>query len=433
MLKKLMVLGLLASFAVFGIITYGCGRVDTSGGISFGGIGVGGDPNSGTVSGTVIDFYTGAPISGATVTDGTVSTTTDSNGEYTLAGVSSGTIMVSATATGYSVMSLKANNDQMNFALFSSREAMSTGILNIAVVDSTGEAVVGMTTVSNGVSGDVAGGGSGGIYVADESPVGKIIVAQESRGTMSAYVISTLATGETKTVTLTYPTESQLGTITGTVTNPWGVDITGDLCGAHYLSFRQANLFAMMFMYPSWMAYGKISASNQFTARRQATTADVEYQIYVLAGTNEVGESRYSYSIALARTTLEAGGNVSLAMELPDFLTATSPADGTAGTGATPTLSWTNPWSASSVGYFVFLIPASTGSASPETSWLGITADTSIQVPALADLQTGQEYYWVVISAKIPDTVLADTDLTNLADLTSAGFSTTLMYSKFTP
>jgi hypothetical protein len=83
----------------------------------------GGGPTTGTLSGTVTNASTAAPISGATVSiSGGPSTTTDSSGNYsfTLAG---GTYSVTASATGYNssttngVSVTAGNSTTANFAL----------------------------------------------------------------------------------------------------------------------------------------------------------------------------------------------------------------------------------------------------------------------------------------------------------------------------
>jgi hypothetical protein len=56
---------------------------------------------AGTVAGLVSDISTGARLSNVTVSDGTHSTTTDAQGEFTLSGLASGTTKLSLTKEGY--------------------------------------------------------------------------------------------------------------------------------------------------------------------------------------------------------------------------------------------------------------------------------------------------------------------------------------------
>jgi hypothetical protein len=71
-------------------------------------------PNTGSITGTVTDFQTGLPLSGATVCTGTdatcatftYKTTTAANGTYTLSGVTEGTYQVNALASNYVTQSV---------------------------------------------------------------------------------------------------------------------------------------------------------------------------------------------------------------------------------------------------------------------------------------------------------------------------------------
>lgn len=56
---------------------------------------------AGQISGTVSDAESGTAITGARVSDGTISATTDSNGSYTISNVSEGTYTLTACAAGY--------------------------------------------------------------------------------------------------------------------------------------------------------------------------------------------------------------------------------------------------------------------------------------------------------------------------------------------
>ena len=56
---------------------------------------------AGTINGVVSDIGTGARVSGATVSGGGRSTTTDASGQFTLTGLAAGNVSVSITKTGY--------------------------------------------------------------------------------------------------------------------------------------------------------------------------------------------------------------------------------------------------------------------------------------------------------------------------------------------
>jgi len=76
----------------------------------------------GTITGTVSDAEDDSPIAGATVRDGTRTTTTDASGEYTIADVPPGTYEVVASKEGYesstsTVTVVPGGTAVMNFSL----------------------------------------------------------------------------------------------------------------------------------------------------------------------------------------------------------------------------------------------------------------------------------------------------------------------------
>jgi thermitase len=62
-------------------------------------------PSTGSIAGKVTDAADNSLISGATVSDGTRTATTDANGQYIISGVPVGSYTVTASATGYSTSS----------------------------------------------------------------------------------------------------------------------------------------------------------------------------------------------------------------------------------------------------------------------------------------------------------------------------------------
>jgi len=104
--------------------------------------------NSAGVQGTVIDSATSNPISGATVTAGSSSTTTDGSGQYTLSSLAPGTYTVSASAQGYvtgsaSVTVSSGSTTVQNFSLVASAGATTS----LSVVPASGT-YGGTTTLS---------------------------------------------------------------------------------------------------------------------------------------------------------------------------------------------------------------------------------------------------------------------------------------------
>ncbi|MDP2991007.1 MAG: S8 family serine peptidase, partial [Kiritimatiellota bacterium] len=101
---------------------------------------------NGTITGTVADAATSARISGAAVTDGTRTATTNSSGVYTLSGVPAGIFTVTASASGYTSQSQGVTvssgaTSTANFAL--SKPVTPPG--NTMWVDSAAFAVNGST------------------------------------------------------------------------------------------------------------------------------------------------------------------------------------------------------------------------------------------------------------------------------------------------
>jgi len=91
-----------------------------------------GDPTFGNLEGTVTDADSGDPIEGATVTAGSNSTTTDSDGDYSFMDINTGTYTVSCTASGYvgqnetGVVVLEGQTTTLDFAMVE-QEAPPTG------------------------------------------------------------------------------------------------------------------------------------------------------------------------------------------------------------------------------------------------------------------------------------------------------------------
>lgn len=99
-----------------------------------------------SVSGTVTNAVTGEPIAGATIAiDGTeLTTTTDSNGAYTISGVQAGTYTITASVSGYTAQSqpLTVDGDEVvNFALVPIAASVTGRVTNAL----TGDPIIGAT------------------------------------------------------------------------------------------------------------------------------------------------------------------------------------------------------------------------------------------------------------------------------------------------
>ncbi|MDP3880361.1 MAG: S8 family serine peptidase [Dehalococcoidales bacterium] len=92
---------------------------------------------NGAISGNVNDSDTGQPIAGATVTDGTRTATTDSDGNYTISDVPPASYSVTASADGYQGASQTVSVQEggttsgVNFALSPTTEATAVSISSI--------------------------------------------------------------------------------------------------------------------------------------------------------------------------------------------------------------------------------------------------------------------------------------------------------------
>jgi Flp pilus assembly protein TadG len=123
---------------------------------------------SGTITGTITDSVTSAPISGATVQIAGVGTTTTlADGTYALSNIPPATYTVSASATGYLsanrtnvVVTAGATTSNINFAL-----VPNTGTITGTVRDATtGLAIPGVTVTATGASTGVGTTNASGVY-----------------------------------------------------------------------------------------------------------------------------------------------------------------------------------------------------------------------------------------------------------------------------
>jgi len=129
---------------------HGCASSPTSGGGSSSDVA----PNTGTISGYVYvcdhggGTYTGTPEVIISVSTEAMSlevvTTTDASGKYTLSGLSSGLITVTATGAGYDPQTIVANSSTINFVI----KNLGIGLAGTATIRGTIEGVAGGTSVS---------------------------------------------------------------------------------------------------------------------------------------------------------------------------------------------------------------------------------------------------------------------------------------------
>ena len=107
---------------------------------------------AGCITGSVTDAENGSPIAGATVSDGTRTTTTDVAGEYIIGDVPPGTCQVTASKSGYESGSALATVVSGGDALadFSLTEVRDTGSITGLVTDAEARSPIAGATVTDG-------------------------------------------------------------------------------------------------------------------------------------------------------------------------------------------------------------------------------------------------------------------------------------------
>jgi hypothetical protein len=157
-------------------------------------------PNSSALQGTVNDAATSAAISGATVSTGTSSTTTDASGQYSFASLAPSTYNVTASAAGYTSATLSvtvsANSTTIqNFSLIASGAAATT--LTVGPASGT---YGGTTTLSATLTAAAVGvGGKTISFTVNGNPVGSASTNSSGTATLPNASLSGISAG-------TYPT-----------------------------------------------------------------------------------------------------------------------------------------------------------------------------------------------------------------------------------
>lgn len=361
--------------------------------------GCGGGANTGTVSGTVTDFYTGAAISNVAVLVGTQETTTDSSGNYSVSNVSAGTVEVSVAKSGYGVITMKVNAATVNFMLIPT--AYAKGSLHGSLKNAAGDLVSGMVNISNGKKTAYASYQGTGYYFCNSAPVGDLIVTLDKGGsgtaTTAAYATVTLAEGGSEEANLAYAAPAQCGTLAGSINMPSGY--FGPLA-CNYIINKNPGIFNLL-QGICYLGYADVSGSS-YSLSHPATGDDRVFATFALGVVT--GESLCTpegYSIGVSLASVNAGENKTHDFDLPEILTSTAPADQASGVGTTPTFSWSCPWSSGATGYVVVL----SGGGSSGLAWLGFSNDNSITYPSFSgtvgNLQSGTTYQWYPVAGKI--------------------------------
>jgi thermitase len=178
-----------------GVTGIGAGRINAYKAVSGGSTPP--PPTTGSITGTVTDAKVASPVAGATVTDGTRTTTTDAIGKYTIANVPPGTYQVTASKSGYESTSSTATVISGVDALadFSLNEVILPGSITGSVTDAQNESAVVGATVTDGTR--IAATDSSGKYTFANVPPGTYQVTASKAGYESSTSTVTVVSGGT--------------------------------------------------------------------------------------------------------------------------------------------------------------------------------------------------------------------------------------------
>ena len=173
----------------------------------------------GSITGSVTDAKDGSAISGAQVSAGTRTVTTDASGKYTVANVPPGTYVVVASKAGYQNSSLTVNVFSGGTALanFSLSQIILPGSIIGSVTDAKdGSPIVG-ATVSDGSRAALTD--ALGSYTIDNVPPGTYQVVVSNEGCQSSSLTVIVLSGATAVANFSLSQIILPGSITGSVTN----------------------------------------------------------------------------------------------------------------------------------------------------------------------------------------------------------------------
>jgi subtilisin family serine protease len=173
----------------------------------------------GSITGSVTDAKDGAAISGAQVSAGTRTATTDASGKYTVANVPPGTYVVVASKEGYQNSSLTVNvvSGSTAVANLSLSQIIVTGSITGSVTDAKDGSVIVGATVSDGTR--TALTDATGKYTINDVPAGSYQVVASKEGYQSSSLTVTVLAGATAIANLSLSQIIVTGSITGSVTD----------------------------------------------------------------------------------------------------------------------------------------------------------------------------------------------------------------------
>jgi len=262
---------------------------------------------TGAITGSVSGPF--GTIGGATVSYNGGSTTTDVAGSYTLSNLSTGTITVMASASGYESSSQAVSvtggaTAIANFIL------VSTGTIAGTVKNSTGTAISGAAVSYSGGSTttDVSGN-----YTLSKVPAGTITVVASANGYQSSSQVVSVAGAATATANFTLTLAT--GTITGTVKNSSGTAISGaavsysggstttDAAGSYALTNVPAGAVSV-----SASTAGYVAATQNVTVNLNVT-ATANFTLSAVPPGSIAGTVKNSSGVAINAATVSYAGD----------------------------------------------------------------------------------------------------------------------------
>ena len=204
-----------------GVSGIGSGRIDAYRAVTE----VAGSP-SGAIAGTVTDAATGASLAGATVTDGTTSAVTNTNGAYTLSNVAVGNYTVSASAPGYSTASqgVAVTAGQSSTAGLALTKTATTGAISGRVTDAATGAGIAGAAVSDGSASATTD--STGAYTLASVPAGPSTLSASAAGYTNASQTVSVTAGQTTAAAV-----ALTKTVTAPATTMWVSSVTFSASG----------------------------------------------------------------------------------------------------------------------------------------------------------------------------------------------------------
>jgi subtilisin family serine protease/uncharacterized membrane protein len=181
----------------------------------------------GSITGSVTDAKDGSAISGAQVSDGTRTATTDATGKYTIANVPPGTYVVVASKEGYETSSSTVSVLQGTTAVanFSLSQVIVPGSITGSVTDAKdGSPIVG-ATMSDGTK--TALTDALGSYTIDNVLTGSYQVVTSKEGYESSSLTVNVLSGATAVANFSLSQIILPGSITGSIIDAKGSPIVG--------------------------------------------------------------------------------------------------------------------------------------------------------------------------------------------------------------